>query len=54
MDPGLRVAVPRETRVTPAFRGGLSGAHLSWDAVGGQDLVTPVLLAQVFIQAIES
>ena len=25
--------------------------EVKWDAVGGQDLVTPVLLAQVFIQA---
>lgn len=52
MDPGgLHVAVPGITRVTPTFRGGLSGADLSCDAVGRQDLVTPLLLARVFIQA---
>lgn len=51
---GPHVAVPGITRVIPAFRGGLSEADLSWDAVGGQDLVTSVLLAPVFIQAIES
>lgn len=49
MDPeGLHVAVPGITRVTLTFRGGLSGADLSCDAVGRQDLVTPLLLAQVF------
>lgn len=48
---GLHVAVPGITRVTPTFRGGLSGDDLSCGAVGGQDLVTPLSLAPAFLQA---